>query len=211
LLYKKLNFTFSISERIYSRTYLSRGLSFLFGEESTRDASLYTMNRSLFYYTLSFIISVTVLYSRNVYLSEAKHTSYVKFIEQSTKIRQRIQDAQASGTFECLSGKSISLQQVNDNYCDCPNDGSDEFLTAACSPVGFFECKRSSQINKIDQEGILPFIQSSRVNDMVCDCCDGSDETQKVCPNSCDVKIAEYRQLLLQQGEMHVEVVISIQ
>ncbi len=55
--------------------------------------------------------------------------------------------------------------QVNDNFCDCPLDGSDEPSTGAC-PNSDFKC--SSPDGKV--------IRSSRVNDGICDCCDGSDE-----------------------------------
>lgn len=56
--------------------------------------------------------------------------------------------------------------QVNDDYCDCPEDGSDEPSTNACA-LGSFSCAQ--------QDKRIP---PSRVNDGVCDCCDGSDEYQ---------------------------------
>merc|ERR1712172_124393 len=60
-------------------------------------------------------------------------------------------------------------------------DGSEEPGTSAC-PTGKFYCA---------QRGFKPFlIPSSRVNDGICDCCDGADEWAQVtgtpCQNNCD-------------------------
>jgi hypothetical protein len=60
----------------------------------------------------------------------------------------------------------VDPSRINDDFCDCPEDGSDELETAACSPIGKFRC--GSMI-----------IPSSRVRDGVIDCCDGSDEGAK--------------------------------
>lgn len=50
-----------------------------------------------------------------------------------------------NGKFVCfVSKKEIEFVKVNDNYCDCPIDGSDEPGTNACNN-GFFNCKRSSK------------------------------------------------------------------
>lgn len=72
-------------------------------------------------------------------------------------------------TFKCeTSGRQISVDKLNDNYCDCPEDGSDEPRTNACAS-GRFMCLKHKK----------PFpqsIPSGWVNDGVCDCCDGSDE-----------------------------------
>ena len=75
-------------------------------------------------------------------------------------------------TFKCPgSNKVIPIEQVNDNYCDCPYvEGitvTDEPGTGACRN-GVFYCT-----NHKFRAMTLP---ASRVNDGVCDCCDGSDE-----------------------------------
>jgi protein kinase C substrate 80K-H len=100
------------------------------------------------------------------------------------------------GTFICkASQKIIPSNLVNDDYCDC-SDGSDEpgtgniltvslqrnnLLWVAACAKGMFHC-----VNK-DFKGMD--ITASKVNDGVCDCCDGSDEYDNlaatVCPINC--------------------------
>ncbi|XP_059609158.1 uncharacterized protein LOC132256682 [Phlebotomus argentipes] len=91
------------------------------------------------------------------------------------------------GTFRCISsGQEISFAKVNDDYCDCESDGSDEPSTNACSR-GTFYCE-TPQVH-LSGKAYNHVIPSSRINDGVCDCCDGSDEwasgRQLPCPLSC--------------------------
>uniref|UniRef100_A0A1A9W6P2 Glucosidase II beta subunit N-terminal domain-containing protein n=1 Tax=Glossina brevipalpis TaxID=37001 RepID=A0A1A9W6P2_9MUSC len=88
------------------------------------------------------------------------------------------------GKFRCLDGsEEVPFQQVNDDYCDCLGDGSDEPSTNACNN-GRFYCKY--QKRHITGRGRDIFVFSSRVNDGICDCCDGSDEWEGTnCKNRC--------------------------
>ncbi|XP_014481328.1 PREDICTED: uncharacterized protein LOC106747872 [Dinoponera quadriceps] len=75
----------------------------------------------------------------------------------------------ANGKFACFAEKTeIDFTRINDDYCDCPADGSDEPGTNACNK-GFFHCEKSSKQSAVK-------VPSFKVNDGFCDCCDGSDE-----------------------------------
>lgn len=120
----------------------------------------------------------------------------------------------------------IPFERLNDNYCDCIEDGSDEPETNACAN-GVFYCtfqKRYAIHRRMDCSMLIILllciiynltrnysfvkltlfidrhltgrgrdipIPSSRVNDGICDCCDGSDEwlerfgKRTNCPNTC--------------------------
>ncbi|CAI5501733.1 unnamed protein product [Closterium sp. Naga37s-1] len=79
----------------------------------------------------------------------------------------------------------------------CP-DGTDEPGTSACPNASFF-C-RSRGHNPL-------LLFSSRVNDGICDCCDGSDEYdgRVVCPNTCAQAGAARRQQLAADVAKHRE------
>lgn len=84
-----------------------------------------------------------------------------------------------SSGIKCRDGsKKFDKARINDDFCDCPGDGTDEPGTSAC-PNGKFYCGNAGHVPVI--------LFSSRVNDGICDCCDGSDEYDgKIkCPNTC--------------------------
>lgn len=92
-----------------------------------------------------------------------------------------------STTFRCLSStRQIPWARVNDDYCDCPEDGSDEPSTGACDR-GRFYCR--FQKRHATGRGGYTSVPSGWANDGVCDCCDGSDEwlsgAGERCRNTC--------------------------
>ncbi|KAG0643437.1 glucosidase II beta subunit-like-domain-containing protein [Tuber brumale] len=97
-------------------------------------------------------------------------------------------------TFTCLTNPHVTIpyENVNDDYCDCP-DGSDEPGTSACSHLphkslairGFY-CK--------NEKHTPAFLPLGRVNDGICDyeiCCDGSDEWAGAGGVKCENKCGE--------------------
>jgi protein kinase C substrate 80K-H len=87
-----------------------------------------------------------------------------------------------------LCRDSLDPQKINDDYCDCEEDGSDEWLTSACSfvhvPPGS-DAEKSSKFHCVNKGYLDTFIHTSKVNDGICDCCDGSDEPKGKCPDNC--------------------------
>jgi protein kinase C substrate 80K-H len=109
----------------------------------------------------------------------------------------------------------IPADRINDGYCDCPLDGSDEPHTEACSGslvggwAGIASTGRQDGLRFTcgpQQPNLL--LPVSRIHDGICDCCDGSDEEEeedsssssmlllliKKCPNTCDAVQREERQ-----------------
>eukprot|EP00339_Tiarina_fusa_P008974 CAMPEP_0117085172 /NCGR_PEP_ID=MMETSP0472-20121206/59904_1 /TAXON_ID=693140 ORGANISM="Tiarina fusus, Strain LIS" /NCGR_SAMPLE_ID=MMETSP0472 /ASSEMBLY_ACC=CAM_ASM_000603 /LENGTH=802 /DNA_ID=CAMNT_0004814379 /DNA_START=185 /DNA_END=2594 /DNA_ORIENTATION=- len=95
----------------------------------------------------------------------------------------------------------ILPEQINDGYCDCPLDGADEPDTQACSGSatwpGIKAAPESSTslllLFSCPQQPNLK-LPPSRVNDGICDCCDGADERNNnnddddnnLCQDICD-------------------------
>ena len=95
---------------------------------------------------------------------------------------------------------------VNDGYCDCAN-GADEYATSACSGLGTWSGvgghPQSSDDNDDSDRSLFvcsvegTVLQSSKLNDSICDCCDGSDEIvdnasgSHDCPDTCGVLLKE--------------------
>ena len=145
------------------------------------------------------------------------------------------QAALESGVFACVTRpeKKLAFSQVNDDYCDCEEDGSDEPGTEACASLSAPSSWRRSSLSssaahdaaadvddrRLDEEVLprrffcrfqlpgavsglaradadaaaafdydadnlrtipLQWTPHSRVNDGLCDCCDGSDEWRNV-------------------------------
>ena len=121
-------------------------------------------------------------------------------------------------TFSCITNAAIklSLDQINDNTCDCP-DGSDEPGTAACAnidPLSPEQPLHGSISGTTNATNALPgfwcaneghigmYVPFSYVNDGVCDyelCCDGTEEYAGVggvkCPNRCAEIGKEHKRL----------------
>ncbi len=112
----------------------------------------------------------------------------------------------------------ITQDQINDGYCDCPLDGGiDEPHTDACSGsinwagirigVNNNDSDNTNTDNDDDDnDGSImvmytcpqqPHLQIplSRLNDGICDCCDGSDEedNHNTCKDICDDVLAQER------------------
>lgn len=104
----------------------------------------------------------------------------------------------SGANIRCRDGsKTIPIQRVNDEFCDCA-DGTDEPGTSAC-PSGKFYCRN---------RGHIPYLLfSSRVNDGICDCCDGSDEYEGrvTCANTCKEEGATSRVQLTEQVATYTE------
>ena len=114
-----------------------------------------------------------------------------------------IQSSSSSTTTTTTTKTKIKIEpnQINDGYCDCPyENGIDEYETDACSGsthwAGIGSSSSSTENdddddddnddNKEKQQELKmvcpkqPKLQLSlsKINDSICDCCDGYDEQQ---------------------------------
>ncbi|CAH1241810.1 PRKCSH [Branchiostoma lanceolatum] len=113
-------------------------------------------------------------------MSEAIPTKYADFLRGAGPLEAKMLLAgMKEGYFSCFGTKErMNVTRLNDDYCDCPDNGVDEPGTNAC-PRGRFFCRTDGR-----------YVPSSRVNDGICDCCDGADEWGRV-ELSEDVKLQD--------------------
>ncbi|KAG7349853.1 glucosidase II [Nitzschia inconspicua] len=103
--------------------------------------------------------------------------------------------------FQCATGRTsgglvqeIPTEWMNDGYCDCPIDGADEPNTDACSGSQFWpgivtedSSRRTAPVFVCPQQPNLK-LPLSRLDDGICDCCDGTDEPNGIvsCRDDCE-------------------------
>ncbi len=85
-------------------------------------------------------------------------------------------------SFKCNpeSDKLVSYTAINDDFCDCPENGFDEPGTSACSGL-----MNESEPTFYCGIGKPTYIFNSKVDDGICDCCNGNDEKEIKCENTC--------------------------
>jgi len=129
----------------------------------------------------------------------------------SAEKRATYRAAEESEQWSCMIGGKLvvlPLAKLNDNYCDC-DDFSDEPGTDACQGNGKFFCSEVLSKPQLDEDfprhstekwlnnhpptdavnkdRRAKWVWLTAVNDGVCDCCDGSDESTSgaVCEHVC--------------------------
>ena len=93
----------------------------------------------------------------------------------------------------------IPSSSINDDFCDCTLDGLDEPGTSACSylKTSRFHCKANPSKSF--------YIFTSRVDDGICDCCDGEDEMDIICPNNCKALAIQMLQTKKEKASKFIE------
>ncbi|GLH13825.1 Uncharacterized protein GBIM_18314, partial [Gryllus bimaculatus] len=118
-------------------------------------------------YQVYFLKVVTDDVTRSLVTSTAKVSSVLSTIRGVRQIDMAKYKPNNHGAFVCFdSQEEIEYSRINDDYCDCVSDGSDEPGTNACVN-GKFYC---------ETDRLTGYLPAGRVNDGICDCCDGSDE-----------------------------------
>ena len=94
---------------------------------------------------------------------------------------------------------------INDDYCDCPFTGQDEPHTSACSGAqqgawagitsSYGAASQEPQVDfTCPLERPMIHLPASKINDGICDCCDGADELlNSGCVDNCEQILAEQR------------------
>jgi hypothetical protein len=68
-----------------------------------------------------------------------------------------------------LCKDKLDPSKINDDYCDCEDDGSDELLTSACSHVhAATTTTLENKFHCVNKGYIESFIHTSKVNDGIC-------------------------------------------
>ena len=89
-----------------------------------------------------------------------------------------------TSTTDTTKMKLIPPSQINDGYCDCIYSGLDETHTSACAGITSTTPTSTTPTTDATNKEIMfqcpqqPTLQLhlSRINDGICDCCDGADE-----------------------------------
>ena len=81
----------------------------------------------------------------------------------------------------------------------CSSYVQSKFLCGEKGPKYLMNYIPSSRVNDGELNVICYWIEFHWLILGVCDCCDGSDEKSRKCPDLCTSQITEYRKLALQQ------------
>ena len=111
----------------------------------------------------------------------------------------------AQASLECPIGFGsnelhiVSDERINDNFCDCPTTGADEPETNACAGLAYWP-GRGQTVDQVVTEPVFTCPQQpnlllsvSKLQDGICDCCDGADELSGMCEDHCQELLAAER------------------